>query len=171
MPHYDLAVIGSGSGNSLVIPELDDWRIAIVEESTFGGTCLNVGCIPTKMYVYPADLARAARDGGRLGVDAAVDKVRWRDIRDRVFGRIDPISAGGREYRRAGPNTDLYETHARFLDAHTLALGTGETHHRGPGRDRDRVPTGDPRRGDRLGRPVPHQRHGHAHRRRCRRGW
>ena len=54
---YDLAIIGSGSGNSLVTPDFDDWRIAIIEESTFGGTCLNVGCIPTKMFVYPADIA------------------------------------------------------------------------------------------------------------------
>ena len=51
MAHFDLAVIGSGSGNSLVIPEFAHWRIAIIEESIFGGTCTNVGCIPTKMYV------------------------------------------------------------------------------------------------------------------------
>jgi mycothione reductase len=125
--HYDLAIIGSGSGNSLVKPEFDDWRIAIIEESTFGGTCLNVGCIPTKMYVYPADVARHARDAGPLGVDATIDGVRWADMRDRIFGRIDPISAGGRDYRLHGPNTTLYETHAEFADDHTLTLGTGET--------------------------------------------
>ncbi len=128
--HYDLAIIGSGSGNSLVTPDFADWKIAVIEESTFGGTCLNVGCIPTKMYVYPADVAAHARDSARLGVDAHVDGVRWRDIRDRIFGRIDAISAGGREYRRSGSdhdNTTLYETHAQFLDPHTLELGTGET--------------------------------------------
>jgi mycothione reductase len=124
---YDLAIIGSGSGNSLVTPDLADWRIAIVEDSTFGGTCLNVGCIPTKMYVYPADIARTASEAGPLGVDATVDGVRWADIRDRIFGRIDAISAGGRDYRRNGANTTLYETHASFVDAHTLSLGTGET--------------------------------------------
>ncbi|HZY76165.1 MAG TPA: mycothione reductase [Jatrophihabitantaceae bacterium] len=125
--HVDLAVIGSGSGNSLATPELEGWQIAVIEEGTFGGTCLNVGCIPTKMFVYPAGIADAARDGARLGVDATVDKVRWRDIRDRIFGRIDAISAGGREYRAHGaPNTSLYEAHAEFRDAHTLALSTGD---------------------------------------------
>jgi mycothione reductase len=124
---YDLAIIGSGSGNSLVTPDFDDWRIAIIEDSTFGGTCLNVGCIPTKMYVYPADIARTASEAGPLGVDATVHGVRWADIRDRIFGRIDAISAGGRDYRRDGANTTLYETHASFVDAHTLSLGTGET--------------------------------------------
>lgn len=128
MTHYDLAIIGSGSGNSLVGPDFDHWQIAVIEESTFGGTCLNVGCIPTKMYVYPADLAEAAQHSGRLGVDAQLNGVRWRDIRDRVFGRIDPISAGGRQYRAEGsPNTTLIEAHASFVDAHTLELSTGQT--------------------------------------------
>lgn len=128
MTHVDLAVIGSGSGNSLATPELAGWQITVVEEGTFGGTCLNVGCIPTKMFVYPAGIAEAVRDGARLGVDASLDKVRWADIRDRVFGRIDPISAGGREYRAHGTaNTSLVEAHATFLDPHTLALSTGET--------------------------------------------
>ena len=128
MPHYDLAVIGSGSGNTIATKEFRDWSVAIVEESTFGGTCLNVGCIPTKMYVYPADLALATRTSGRLGVDAHVDAVRWSDMRDRIFGRIDAISAGGREYRRSGnPNVTLYEAHAEFADAHALTLSTGET--------------------------------------------
>ncbi|PZS20602.1 MAG: mycothione reductase [Pseudonocardiales bacterium] len=128
MTHYDLAVIGSGSGNSLAVPELAGWQIAVIEESTFGGTCLNVGCIPTKMYVYPADQAEAARHSSRLGVDARVDGVRWADIRDRVFARIDPISAAGREYRSHGSaNTTLIEAHASFLDSHTLELSTGQT--------------------------------------------
>jgi mycothione reductase len=126
--HFDLAIIGSGSGNSLVGPEFDDWKIAVIEESTFGGTCLNVGCIPTKMFVYPADLAEGVRHSARLGVDAQLNGVRWRDIRDRVFGRIDPISRGGREYRATGSsNTTLIEAHASFIDAHTLELSTGET--------------------------------------------
>ena len=58
MTHYDLAVIGTGSGNTIVTKRFSGWRVAIIEESTFGGTCLNVGCIPTKMFVFPADLAR-----------------------------------------------------------------------------------------------------------------
>jgi mycothione reductase len=128
MPHYDLAIIGSGSGNSIIGPEFDDWQIAVIEESTFGGTCLNVGCIPTKMFVYPAGIAQAAGDAARLGVDATVTGVRWAQIRDRIFGRIDPISAAGRDYRAHGEaNTTLYEARARFTGPHGLALSSGET--------------------------------------------
>jgi len=124
--HYDLAMIGTGSGNTVVTKRLRNWRVAILEDSTFGGTCLNVGCIPTKMFVYPADLARDAQRGPDLGVDTSYAGARWPDIRDRIFGRIDPLSSSGRAYRQRLPNIDLYEGHATFVDDHTLDTGTGE---------------------------------------------
>jgi mycothione reductase len=97
--HFDLIVIGTGSGNSLISDDMNGWNIAIVEEGVFGGTCLNRGCIPTKMFVHTADMAESIRHAHHFGVDASVDAVRWKDIRDRVFGRIDPIADGGRDYR------------------------------------------------------------------------
>ncbi|GEE02489.1 pyridine nucleotide-disulphide oxidoreductase family protein [Gordonia spumicola] len=111
----DLAIIGTGSGNSIPDERYDDMSIAIFEENLFGGTCLNVGCIPTKMFVYAADVAEAARTAGRYGVDASVNGVDWQAIVARVFGRIDPITTGGREYRvDRCPTITVYESHVRF---------------------------------------------------------
>ncbi len=127
MRHFDLVIIGSGSGNSLPDQRFTHLRVAVVEESTFGGTCLNVGCIPTKMFVYAANVARTARDSERFGIDASVDKVRWTDIRDRVFGRIDPITEGGREYRAHGePNITLISGHAQFTGPRTVAVALSD---------------------------------------------
>ncbi|MGC5615431.1 mycothione reductase [Georgenia sp. Z1491] len=126
--HYDLVVLGAGSGNSIPSPELDDRSIAIVEEGRFGGTCLNVGCIPTKMYVYAADVALETAGAGRLGLDAEVTSVDWPGIVSRVFEqRIDPIAAGGEEYRRGPrtPNIDVYDQHAVFVGERTLRTGQG----------------------------------------------
>jgi len=126
--HYDLAIIGTGSGNSIVNEEFSHLRIAILEEGTFGGTCLNVGCIPTKMFVFPADLAYAAVHAEPLGVDTTLDKVRWPEIRDRIFTRIDPISEAGRRWRTEGnDNVTVYDGHARFTGPLELDTGTGET--------------------------------------------
>jgi mycothione reductase len=126
--HFDLAIIGSGSGNSILDPRFDGLDVAILEQGVFGGTCLNVGCIPTKMYVYAADVARAVQHAQRFGVDAHIDGVRWADIVHRVFGRIDPISAGGLRYREQGtPNTTLFNGHASFTGPKTIDTGTGET--------------------------------------------
>jgi mycothione reductase len=126
--HYDLAIIGSGSGNSVVDEQFDGRRVALLEKGTFGGTCLNVGCIPTKMFVFPADLAHAAAHADRLGVDLRLDAVHWAAIRDRIFRRIDPISVAGRSWRmRSNGNVTVYEGHARFTGLRELDTGTGET--------------------------------------------
>ncbi len=120
--HYDLAVIGTGSGNSIVDHRFADWRVAILEDNVFGGTCLNVGCIPTKMFVYPADLARGARTAPALGVHTTYDGADWPAIRDRIFARIDPIAEGGKTYREGLPNVDVYNEHTTFVDDHTLTV-------------------------------------------------
>ena len=126
MTHFDVAIIGSGSGNSLITPDWDGKKVAIIDGGTFGGTCLNVGCIPTKMFVYPAQLAAAGKEAARLGVDQTLDKVHWRDIRDRIFTRIDSISAGGRRYRAEElENVTLYETRVRFVSGHVLETEDG----------------------------------------------
>jgi mycothione reductase len=127
--HYDLVIIGTGSGNSILDQRFAKQRVAIVEKGVFGGTCLNVGCIPTKMFVHPADLASMPAAGSRLGVDATLDGVRWADIRDRIFGRIDPIAAGGREYRlhhADNANVTVHEGTARFTGPRTLEVNGAE---------------------------------------------
>jgi mycothione reductase len=120
MAHHDLLIIGAGSGNSVIGPELDDWDIAIAEPWVFGGTCLNRGCIPSKMLVHAADLALAARHAPALGVHTTFDGVDWPAIRDRIFGRIDPIAESGLEYRHSLDHVTVYESEARFTGDRTF---------------------------------------------------
>jgi mycothione reductase len=125
VPHYDLVIVGTGSGNSILGPGFAGKKTAIVEKGTFGGTCLNVGCIPTKMFVYAADVAYTPSHSAKYGVDEELKGVRWRDIRDRIFGRIDPIAVGGAEYRRShedNKNVDVYEGTARFTGLKELRV-------------------------------------------------
>lgn len=124
MTTFDLLIFGTGSANSIVGPEFDDWSVAIVEEGAFGGTCLNRGCIPTKMFVYVADLVTSIGHGERLGIDADVHGVRWRDLRDRVFGRIDPIADSGEDYRtNRCRNVTVFKGHGRFVGPKRVAVG------------------------------------------------
>ena len=127
MSHFDLCIIGSGSANSIVDEQFDDLSIAQVEQGTFGGTCINVGCIPTKMFVYPADLARSPSESGRLGVDLELRMVHWEEIRDRIFGRIDPISEDGERHReRRAPTSPCFARAARFVGPHRLQVGADQ---------------------------------------------
>ncbi|MFJ5988364.1 mycothione reductase [Lentzea sp. NPDC092896] len=128
MRHFDLVIIGTGSGNSIPTDAMAGWQIAILEKGTFGGTCLNVGCIPTKMFVHTADQAAAPANAKKLGVDATLDAVHWPEIRDRIFNRIDPIAEGGRNWRaNENANVTVYEGTATFINANTIDTGTGET--------------------------------------------
>ena len=127
MHQYDLVILGAGSGNSIIGPEMDDWKVALVEEWVFGGTCLNRGCIPTKMFVHTADTVLHVQHSARLGVDAHVDGVRWADIRNRVFGRIDPIAAGGEKYRTYDcPNVTVHAGRGRFIGERQIEVATAD---------------------------------------------
>ena len=127
--HFDVVLIGTGSGNSLINHDFADKSVAICEEGRFGGTCLNVGCIPTKMFVYPADTVEEVREASRLDVDAHVDGIDWPAMQSRVFhDRVDPIAEGGEDFRRNRcENVTVYDGHARFVGPRTIDTGTGET--------------------------------------------
>ena len=129
LPHFDLCVIGSGSGNSLLDERFNKYKVALVDkgvEGHFGGTCLNVGCIPTKMFVRPADLAYAYDEATRLGVRLEPGQADWDEIRDRIFGRIDAISSSGRDWRIQNENITLIEGEGRFVGDHTLGVAGGK---------------------------------------------
>lgn len=124
MQHFDLVIIGSGSGNGIITDDFANQQVAIIERHPiYGGTCLNRGCIPTKMYVLPADHAVLAGESTKLGVDLEFRGARWNQIRDRIFGRINPISQAGKAGREASPNITVFTADASFVDAHTLDVG------------------------------------------------
>ena len=123
MAHHDLLIIGTGSGNSILTPDFDNRDVAIVERGTFGGTCLNRGCIPSKMFIYAADVAYEAGHSAHLGIDTQYNGVDWIAVRNRVFGRIDPIAEGGRAYRKSLDNITVYEGDGRFTGPKQLAVG------------------------------------------------
>jgi mycothione reductase len=125
--HFDLCIIGTGSGNSIIDERFDHLSVALVEMGTFGGTCLNVGCIPSKMFVYPADLAASTIQANRLGVGLDLQGVRWREIQERIFGRIDPKAANGRTYRQQSHNVTVFDGRARFVGPRELEVGAAET--------------------------------------------
>lgn len=133
MNHFELLIVGTGSGNSILTPDFDNHRVAIVERGAFGGTCLNVGCIPSKMFVYAAEMAHnAAHVGPSLGVHTSFSHADWPAIRDRVFGRIDPIAEGGEHYRAVEQeNVTVFKGSGRFVADKTLQIamndGTTET--------------------------------------------
>jgi mycothione reductase len=120
---YDLIIVGAGSGNMIPAPEMDTWRLAIVEPDRFGGTCLNRGCIPSKMLLYAAETAEMARHGTHLGIRHTLERVDWQRLVGRVWEKIDPVAEAGAQYRRSQPNVMVYDASAQFVEPYVLEAG------------------------------------------------
>lgn len=122
---YDAIVVGSGqAGNPLSFRLADlGWSVALVEEKNLGGTCINVGCTPTKTMVHRAQVAHYARNAPRWGVRASgvsVDLARIVEQKDEVV-----LSFRGGQQRRVDErkNLRLYRGRARFVGPHQLRVG------------------------------------------------
>src|SRR5204862_4406394 len=119
---YDAIVVGSGqAGNPLAFRLADlGWSVALVEEKNLGGTCINVGCTPTKTMVHRAQVAHYARNAARWGVDTTGVKV---DLAKIVAQKDEVVlSFRGRQQRQVDErkNIHLYSNRARFVAAHRL---------------------------------------------------
>jgi mycothione reductase len=130
---YDLIVVGSGSGAMVVDNALyHGWAVAWVDRGPLGGTCLNVGCIPSKLLTFPADRIVEIQEAGRLGIDAMINQVGF----GAIMARMRRIVAHSRSEIRRGielaQNLDFYETQAHFVeggrDGYDLQVGDQRIH-------------------------------------------
>jgi len=119
---FDLMIVGAGSGNTIPGPDHAGWRIAIIEKDTFGGTCLNWGCIPSKMLIHAADVAETIHTAASFGITARIERLDWDRLTGRVWQRIDPLAAAGEQWRQTQPNTTVFKGEARFIGDKTLEV-------------------------------------------------
>jgi mycothione reductase len=96
--------------------------VAIIEAGAFGGTCINRGCIPSKILVHTADVASQIRRAAEFDIDARLTAVDWRAIRDRTFARVEQVSSDGRRARADSGFVTLLEGRARFARSRELVI-------------------------------------------------
>jgi len=123
MEKYDVIVIGSGSGMVVVEEALSHGlKVALVDRGPTGGTCLNTGCIPSKMLIYTADRIIEAQDAKKLGVAANIKNIDFKFIMERMRKNI----SGYRDRMRKGlsevKNLDFYQGEAHFVQDYTLEV-------------------------------------------------
>jgi len=122
---YDAIVIGTGqSGPSLAVRLANAGRkTAIIERKLFGGTCVNVGCIPTKTLIASARAAHVARNGADYGVAIegriTVDMMRVKARKDAV---VRQSNEGVTKWLRGTPNLTVLEGHARLEGPRTIRV-------------------------------------------------
>ncbi len=118
---FDLFVIGAGSGGVAASRRaaLHGARVGIAEAGRVGGTCVNRGCIPKKLFSYAAGYGDAFREAQGFGWEETQPSLRWRDLvaaKDREVARLNQVYEG---LLQSG-NVQLLRGRARLRDANTI---------------------------------------------------
>jgi pyruvate/2-oxoglutarate dehydrogenase complex dihydrolipoamide dehydrogenase (E3) component len=123
-PRYDLAVIGAGGAGSTAAGEARGRgaAVALIERWKVGGTCLNVGCDPTKTLVRSAEVLHLARTARRFGIETGPVAADWPAVIARVERVIDTIRGGDGDANVRASGTHLFKGHARFRSPHELEI-------------------------------------------------
>ncbi len=125
--HYDMFVIGGGSGGVAHGRRAAEYgaKVAVAEYGALGGTCVNVGCVPKKIMWHAADHAHHFEHAADYGFDVEVKGHDWAGLKTRRDAYVKRLN-GIYEDLLDKSNVDYISGHARFIDAHTVAIGDTE---------------------------------------------
>ena len=121
---YDLFVIGAGSGGVRAsrISASYGARVAVAESMFLGGTCVNVGCVPKKLFVYGSHFSEEFEDAAAYGWQVRPEHFDWSTLRDNKTEEIERLNGIYRNLLE-GAGVTLFEAHATLIDAHTVQVG------------------------------------------------
>src|SRR3989344_3476765 len=132
MKEYDLIVIGAGGGIEISTALSEQGKkVALIEKEKLGGTCLNRGCIPSKMLIHPANVAAQIKEAKKFEITVSGLKINFRELVRRINKTVDKESAS------ISPDYDVYTDEARFvadkvievkgktITAKTIVIATG----------------------------------------------
>ena len=123
MKTFDLIVIGSGSGLDVANAAAQSGlKVAIVEKSRMGGTCLNRGCIPSKLLIHSADVAETIKTAGIFGINVTSYTVDFEKIVRRSNSIIDSESDGIMNAFSGVDNPRLFHGECRFVGSKTIQV-------------------------------------------------
>ena len=129
MDRYDAIIVGTGQAGPSLAQRLSaaGWKIAVIERASFGGTCVNTGCIPTKALVASAHVAWQARRAAEYGIDirgtVGVDFAALMARKDRIAGKS---STGVETWMRGLAGVTVIQGHARLESATRVRVGDRE---------------------------------------------
>lgn len=121
---YDLFVLGAGSGGVRASRMSASYgaKVAVAESMFLGGTCVNVGCVPKKLFVYGSHFHEEFQDAQNYGWDVPDSAFHWPTLRDNKTKEISRLN-GIYSNLLNNAGVTLYDAHARLLDAHTVQVG------------------------------------------------
>lgn len=124
MEKSDVLVIGSGSGMIVAANAVaNGLKVALVESGPLGGTCLNRGCVPSKMLIYPADVVAAIQEAEKTGINASVNSVDFKKIMNNMHELVaDDVGRQARAIEH-DPNIKWFKEVGEFVSDYTIQVG------------------------------------------------
>jgi mycothione reductase len=124
MERFDVLVVGTGSGMLVASAAVESgFRTAVVDFGPMGGTCINRGCVPSKMLIYPADVATLIREANALGIHASVESVDFQNIMNRMHTLVNGDSGTQARAVEATPDMKWFKGTGEFIGDYTLKVG------------------------------------------------
>ena len=124
MKTFDLIIIGGGSGLTVLEAALQrNLKIALVEEHALGGTCLNRGCIPSKMLIHAADVVESIEQADKFSIHATVKRVDFSTLVKKVSATVDAESKEIERAVRQNKNITFFKERATFVGKKKLKVG------------------------------------------------
>jgi mycothione reductase len=121
---FDLIIIGSGAGLNIAGPLADEGqRVAIIEKGPLGGTCLNRGCIPSKMLIHSADVVETIKNAHLFGIRVQGYEVDFSSIVKRVTESVDQDAREIESSFRGSDNPVLFKGECRFVGQKQIMVG------------------------------------------------
>ncbi|WP_061233243.1 dihydrolipoyl dehydrogenase [Leptospira noguchii] len=128
MKEYDMIVIGTGGGTKLVTPPSKiGYKVAVIEKENPGGTCLNRGCIPSKMLIYPAEILSLAKHSDKFQISfPEKPKVDFKTLVERISKTVDDESASILPAYDKNPNITYISGTASFISDKIITVNGEE---------------------------------------------
>jgi mycothione reductase len=124
MERFDVLVIGTGSGMLVASVAVESgFRTAVVDYGTMGGTCINRGCVPSKMLIYPVDVATLIRAAEKLGVNASINAIDFGNIMSRMHTLVNNDSNTQARAVEATLGLKWFKDVGEFTSDYTLKVG------------------------------------------------
>ena len=124
MKKFDVLVVGSGAGLEVAsYAAQNGMSVALVEEGSLGGTCLNRGCIPSKMLIHSADVAETIKNSEKFGIKSNIENIDFASIIKRVSEVVDTDSSGIEQAVRKSGNPVLYKVRGKFIAPKRMQVG------------------------------------------------
>ncbi|HXZ97321.1 MAG TPA: mercuric reductase [Burkholderiales bacterium] len=121
---YDAIIIGTGQSGKPLAGTLAraGWKVAVIERKHVGGTCVNVGCTPTKTMIASARIAYLARQAASYGVNLRGVSVDMARVYARKQGIVESFRKSGQDRLESTPNLELIFGAARFKNPRTVEV-------------------------------------------------